>query len=101
MPKKRVLSPQSVWDVNAVTDAFSELGIKQLHIYKLYKYVYFLISQLTQQPTSSTNLLLQTPSIQPQLPLGRRLRTPKSGRRPSPSTIHPHDIQAHPRPEIL
>lgn len=37
MPKKRVLSPQSVWDAGAVEAAFAEAGVKPFHVLRLYK----------------------------------------------------------------
>ncbi|KAK9806306.1 hypothetical protein WJX72_009538 [[Myrmecia] bisecta] len=39
MVKKRVLSPQSVWDKKQLTAAFEEAGIKVSHIPKLYKHL--------------------------------------------------------------
>lgn len=37
MPKKRVLSPKSIWDVEEVKSAFHEANIKEIHLYKLYQ----------------------------------------------------------------
>jgi hypothetical protein len=38
MVKKRVLSPQSVWDQDALTEALDAAGVKAaLHIPKLYR----------------------------------------------------------------
>lgn len=39
MARKRVLSPQSVWDEPALRAAFEEHGIKALHIPVLYRCV--------------------------------------------------------------
>lgn len=36
MGGKRVLSPNSVWDLPALLDAFREYGIKECHVYALY-----------------------------------------------------------------
>ena len=36
MPKKRILSPPSIWDVEVVSERLLSAGIKQLHINKLY-----------------------------------------------------------------
>lgn len=37
MPKKRVLSPQSVWDEPALRLAFDRAGVKALHLPPLYR----------------------------------------------------------------
>lgn len=39
MPKKRILSPQSVWDVGAVEAAFAEAGVKPAHVLRLYNHL--------------------------------------------------------------
>ena len=39
MPKKRVLHPQSIWNIEAVTNSFNQVGAKQSHIIRMYKYV--------------------------------------------------------------
>jgi hypothetical protein len=39
MPKKRVLSPKSIWDYNQVQQTFVEAGIKESHLQRLYTYV--------------------------------------------------------------
>jgi len=37
MPKKRILSPQSVWDVDAVTAALEAVGVNtEYHVPRLY-----------------------------------------------------------------
>jgi len=36
MPKKRILSPKSIWDVEQVSEAFRSANIKDVHIKKLY-----------------------------------------------------------------
>ncbi|WPT18269.1 Ribosomal RNA large subunit methyltransferase N [Picochlorum sp. SENEW3] len=36
MPKKRVLSPKSIWDYNQVQQTFVEAGIKESHLQRLY-----------------------------------------------------------------
>jgi hypothetical protein len=37
MGKRRVLSPQSVWDTEAVAAAFEQSGAKLHHVPRLYK----------------------------------------------------------------
>lgn len=37
MGKRRVLSPQSVWDAPAVEEAFRQAGAKPNHIPRMYK----------------------------------------------------------------
>jgi len=37
MPKQRRLSPQSIWDAHAVTEAFKTAGVKPGHLPKLYQ----------------------------------------------------------------
>lgn len=39
MPKKRLLRPKSIWDIEQVSEAFLREGIKQIHLQKLYTYV--------------------------------------------------------------
>ncbi len=36
MPKKRILSPPSIWDLELVSEAFQSAGIKDMHIKRLY-----------------------------------------------------------------
>ena len=36
MPKKRVLDPKSIWDVDEVTEAFRAAGVREMHVQKLY-----------------------------------------------------------------
>ena len=36
MVKKRQLSPQSVWEIDAVTAAFEAAGVRPLHLPRLY-----------------------------------------------------------------
>jgi hypothetical protein len=37
MAPSRVLSPQSVWDLPAVLAAFRDHGIKERHVYKIWR----------------------------------------------------------------
>ncbi|KAL4539433.1 hypothetical protein Ndes2437B_g02191 [Nannochloris sp. 'desiccata'] len=39
MPKKRVLSPQSVWDFQAIQTAFEGAGVKSSHVIRLYSHL--------------------------------------------------------------
>ena len=38
MPKKRTLTPKSLWDEAQVRSAFAEAGIKESHIPRIYRY---------------------------------------------------------------
>lgn len=44
MGGKRVLSANSVWDLPALLEAFRERGIKDCHIYALYRFVFSVFS---------------------------------------------------------
>lgn len=37
MPKKRILSPPSVWDEALVREVFRDAGVKESHLPKIYK----------------------------------------------------------------
>lgn len=43
MPKKRVLSPKSIWDYEQVSEAFRREDIKEIHIQRLYTYVIVIV----------------------------------------------------------
>jgi len=48
MPKKRLLSPKSIWDYDDVSEAFRREGIKESHLQKLYRYVCIGVGTLCQ-----------------------------------------------------
>lgn len=61
MPKKRILSPPSIWDVELVSEAFRSAGIKDMHIKRLYcrlaKDPYVDLDDIDGFPTEAKRLL--------------------------------------------
>lgn len=53
MPKKRLLSPKSIWDYEQVSEAFKRDGIKEIHLQKLYRCA--MMESITNVPCTNWN----------------------------------------------
>ena len=85
MVKKRQLSPQSVWDVDAVRLAFEAIGANPKHIPRLYKSVGVAWLQRRQHmpPAAAARRRCPPPPSQP--PGGADFPAPP------PALLQPHD----------